>query len=164
MTKIETTDLEKALDSFPADTQVEGRLEKTVEKVLDRLLKESDLTNKSTSDLDVVDQVPLYRSTHILSLVRLAQYLRKKAENIVEERAQAQVALGFVRLMDANRLAALQLGRSKSDGNLGEDVTHLRAQLTGIAFYKAKAIAARGGNGEADAGREEETASPRETS
>ena len=124
------------LESSP----VERTLDKAVEDALERLLTRGTLQEVSLAELEETDSTSLYRGTHILSLVRLLRYLREDLESPVGRAAQAHVALSFVKVMDANRLAALQLGRGRSDERLREEVGDLREQLSKIASYKAVAI------------------------
>lgn len=135
-------DLEVSLEPFEP-TSLEAKSQAIVDRAIRELLRIKDFSGVSDAKLDKVDQVQVYRSNYILSLIRFGQYMREQAPNHAALRAQAQLATSFIRMTDANLQARLQLGRSRADEKLKDEVAELRAQLKQITEQRARALNAK---------------------
>lgn len=69
------------------------------------------------------------RQTYVLSYLRILDFLRRTSGTFNERKAQAIMAMSFIRHAESHNLELLQLGRHKDDDKLLAKVNKLQASL-----------------------------------
>jgi len=75
------------------------------------------------------------RQTYVLSYLRILDFLRRTSGTFNERKAQAQMAMSFIKHAESHNLELLQLGRQSGDDKLLAKVTQLQHSLEAQAQY-----------------------------
>ena len=125
-------DLEEALKGLEAPEHLKTALR--------RVLSDDvwDLAVVPEADLATIDTVAKNRVLYVLAILKAINFLKLPGATFDAREAQAKVALAYIRHAEAQNLAGLQIGRTKSDSALESEIDTLRQQMDRLVEHKAK--------------------------
>ena len=146
---------ERALALMPLTlTEPEQALDSSADAVMAKLgLFDVDLLSMKPEQLLNVDTRTQARLAYISGLIRLANFLRVKPNDFNQAKEQTQIALGYIRHVEGNKLAILNMGERAGDKKLAEDVAAMRKNIAKLAEAKANIMEKR--NAKKDIGPQE---------